>query len=407
MRAFSSLLSVAPQLSQRLLIVGLSCVPAIALESRAIAAMPAQTVVAQEEPVTRPMTQPRIQPIAQGGQAVARVIYVDSRAGNDAGGGTFGTPLRTITQAIAAARPGMVIQLAPGTYSAETGEQFPIRIPKGVTLRGSESSRGQGIEIRGGGRFLSRTQAGQSVALVLENGAQVKGVTVSNSSTRGTGIWVEGGTASILSSTLTGSHREGVFLSGSSNVTVQGNVFYRNGGNGIAITKQSRGLIVGNVFEATGYGIAIGDQASPTLRNNRVVGNRDGIIINGLSRPILRGNTIENNQNDGVVVIGRAMPDLGTSGNPGANQIRGNGRNAVFNATRGKVPFPFYGNTVSGPAPAQVASAPIAPTPVPTPAVRPTAAPAPIIPVGETVPVQEDEGGWTEGPFFNPPAGDR
>ena len=400
-------MSIHPRLSVTLaqplkhaLVVCLSGVPMVLMP--AIAPMAAQAqVVAQEEPLTQDVPVIQDGPILQEGAIAqdpgqnARVIYVDSRAGNDANGGTFGTPLRTITQAIAAAQPGMVIQLAPGTYSAESGEQFPLRVPAGVTLRGSASSRGQGIEIVGGGRFLSRTQAGQSVAVVLENGAQVQGLTVSNPSIRGTGIWVEGGTASILSSTLSGSHREGVFLSGNANATVRGNVFYRNGGNGMAITKQSRGLIVGNVFEATGYGVAIGDQAAPTLRNNRIVGNRDGVIINGLSRPTLRGNTIENNQNDGVVVIGQALPDLGSSGNPGGNQIRGNGRNAVFNATRDKRQFPFYGNTVSGPAPAQMASAPVPPTPTPTRRAPARTVPASTIPVGETVPVQEGTtGGW-------------
>ena len=377
MRVFPSLLSVVPQSSKTVLALCLSCVPTVAGPAM-IAAATVQAVTAVEETV------------AQGsGRNTAQVIYVDSRAGNDASAGTFGAPVRTITQAIAAAKPGMVIQLAPGTYSADTGEQFPLKVPAGVTLRGSESGQGQGIEIVGGGRFLSRTQAGQSVAVVLGNGAQAKGITVSNPSIRGTGIWVEGGSAAIVSCTLSGSHREGVFLSGDANATVRGNVFYQNGGNGIAITKQSRGLIAGNVFEATGYGIAIGDQASPTLQNNRVVSNRDGIVINGLSRPVLRGNTIENNNNDGVVVIGQAVPDLGTSASPGGNQIRGNGRNAVFNATRDQMPFPFYGNTISGPAPIQMD----------VPTVQ-QAAPS-TIPVGETVPVQEDNG-WAEGTIFAP-----
>ncbi|MEM6501687.1 MAG: DUF1565 domain-containing protein [Cyanobacteria bacterium P01_C01_bin.89] len=349
-----------------------------------------------------------------GQEKTNQVIYVDSRAGSDSNIGTFGTPVRTITQAIANVRPGMVIQLAPGTYSAETGEQFPLEIPQGVTLRGSETSRGQGVEIVGGGRFLSRTQAGQSVAIVLGQGAQAKGITVSNPNTRGTGIWVEGVAATVTSSTLSGSHREGLFMAGNADVTVQNSIFYQNGGNGIAVTKGSRGLISGNVFESTGYGIAIGDRARPTLQNNRIINNRDGVIINGFAQPILRGNTIENNQNDGVVVIGDAVPDLGSAGSPGGNQIQGNGRNAVFNATRNQIQFPFYGNTIDGPAPEQVASSP-APAPfessVPAPAPQ-GSSPGDIIPVIETVPAQDstvqdnteqdsgndaaDNGGWIQ-----------
>ncbi|MGD1850240.1 MAG: DUF1565 domain-containing protein, partial [Cyanophyceae cyanobacterium] len=225
---------------------------------------PAITLAIAAEPFDLGLAEAGLQGTSGEGILVSQattdqVIYVDSRAGNDSNLGTFGTPVRTITQAIANVRPGMVIQLVPGTYSAETGEQFPLEIPQGVTLRGSETSQGQGIEIIGGGRFLSRTQAGQSVAVVLSQGAQVKGVSVSNPNTRGTGIWVEGVRASVLSSTLSGSHREGLFLAGNADVTVQNSIFYQNGGNGIAITKGSRGLIAGNVFESTGYGLAIGD----------------------------------------------------------------------------------------------------------------------------------------------------
>ncbi|MEM9771615.1 MAG: DUF1565 domain-containing protein [Cyanobacteria bacterium P01_D01_bin.73] len=374
--------------SQRIILATfLSLLPA-AFGPMVIAAMPSPLAEANAEVDINQVVPTDGIPVSQ--DPMGRVIYVDSNVGSDSNGGTIAAPVRTITQAIATVSPGMVIQLAPGTYSAETGEQFPLEIPQGVTLRGSESSRGEGIEIIGGGRFLSRTQAAQSVAIVLEEGASARGITVSNPAIRGTGIWVEGVTATIASATLSGSHREGLFMAGSANVTVQNSVFYKNGGNGIAVTKQSRGLISGNVFDSTGYGLAIGDQASPTLQNNRIINNRDGVIINGFAQPILRGNTIENNENDGVVVIGDAIPDLGSANSPGGNQIQGNGRNAVFNATRDQIPFPFYGNTIDGPAPEQVVA-----VPTPIDSVAPATVPATsstndTIPAGGIIPVQEN-----------------
>lgn len=380
----------------------------VAFEGRA-AAQPTSAAIAQGQTRNISVTSQRATNKQLSNKEVSKTLYVDGQAGNDGAAGTFGAPLRTITQAIAAARPGMVIQLSPGTYNAESGEQFPLKIPQGVVLRGSVSSRGKGVAIVGGGRFLSRTQAGQSVAIALGDGATAEGITVSNPNTRGTGIWVEGGKASILSSTFSGSHREGVFLSGEANATVRNNVFRQNGGNGIAITRQSRGVIANNVFDSTGYGIAVGDRAAPLLQQNRVVNNRDGIVISGSAQPTLRGNVIENNRNDGVVVIGQALPDLGTASSPGGNQIQGNGRNAVFNATRGKLQFPFYGNTISGPAPAQVAieaAPPRTSTVTPTePVPRNTATTT--IPVGETVPVEEFDGAdgdgeASENPFFSP-----
>jgi phosphomannomutase len=71
-----------------------------------------------------------------------------------------------------------VIQLAPGTYSEATGEQFPLKLSTGVELRGNGSSKGSGIVISGGGTFISPTFARQNIAILAANNAHVGGITL-------------------------------------------------------------------------------------------------------------------------------------------------------------------------------------------------------------------------------------
>lgn len=283
----------------------------------------------------------------QQGYQGQQVIHVDSNAGSDGNPGTFGAPVRTIAQALSRASYGVTIKLAPGVYSADRGESFPIVVPSGVKLSGSSGAMGSGIEIVGGGRYLSRSFAGQDVAVVLGDGAIAEGLTVSNPNLRGTGIWVETGSPMITNCTLSGSHRDGIFVTGNATAVVEGNVFQQNGGNGLSIARTARPIVRSNHFEATGFGITVGDNAQPLLQNNRIVGNTDGVIVTRSAQPIFRSNEITRNQRDGVVAIGQAAPDLGTYSNPGNNRIMGNGRYAIYNATQGNT-IPAVGNQIDG-----------------------------------------------------------
>jgi hypothetical protein len=79
-------------------------------------------------------------------------LYVNAITGNDAqGNGSEAAPLRTLTQALKIATPSTVIRLAPGTYSAATGELFPLLLKPGVIVQGNAETRGQAIVVRGGG----------------------------------------------------------------------------------------------------------------------------------------------------------------------------------------------------------------------------------------------------------------
>jgi parallel beta-helix repeat protein len=264
------------------------------------------------------------------------IIYVNPQTGtNQTGGGTTeAAPFKTISFALQQAQPGTVIQLAPGTYSKETGEKFPLRIKEGVTLRGDEAGKGQATLITGSGRYTSRTFARQNITILAGKNSVISGVTVTNPATRGTGIWVESTNPKIINSTFTNNLREGVFVTGTGNPMIAGNIFIQNKGNGVSVVRSAAGEIRGNLFQDTGFGLAIGGTSTPLIAENQILQNVDGLFISKSAQPVLRKNVIQNNTRDGIVVISNAKPNLGTAEEPGGNLIRNNERYDVNNGTR-------------------------------------------------------------------------
>lgn len=264
------------------------------------------------------------------------VIYVNPQTGQDTTGGgyTEATPYKTITYALNQAQAGIVIQLAPGTYSKENGEQFPLEIKPGVTLRGDESTKGQSILISGSGIYISPTFARQNVTIRADKDSTIAGVTVTNPENRGTAVWVESANPTITNSTFTNSIRDGVFVTGTANPKIENNVFVQNKGNGVSVAKAAQGEIRSNLFQNTGFGLAIGGTSTPLVAENQILGNKDGIYISESAKPILRRNVIQKNTQDGIVVTINALPDLGTNENPGGNLISKNTRYDLNNATK-------------------------------------------------------------------------
>jgi parallel beta-helix repeat protein len=267
------------------------------------------------------------------------VIYVNSATGKDtAANGTIAAPYKTITFALSKATAGTVVQVAPGNYSKDSGETFPLVLNSGVTLQGNESNKGEGILISGGGYYTSRTFARQDITLLANNSTIITGLTFTNPNSRGTAVWVESSNPVIKNSTFINSLREGVYLTGTANPQIENNVFLKNKGNGISVTKSAQGVIRGNLFQDTGFGVAIGGSSTPLLESNNITQNTDGLFISETAKPILRKNSIRGNKRDGIVATISAVPDLGTSENPGGNLIRDNARYDLNNATKaGKI----------------------------------------------------------------------
>ncbi|RUR75717.1 DUF1565 domain-containing protein [Chlorogloeopsis fritschii PCC 9212] len=304
-------------------------------------------------------------------------IYVNPEVGNDTANGSQQAPLKTITQALKKATSGTQIQLADGTYNAANGEAFPLSVPSGVSIIGNEVNKGSSILIEGSGEYLSRTFARQNVIFVLANGAQLRGVTVTNSAIRGSGVWIESTSPTVANCTFRQCKREGVFVTGEANPVIRDNQFTENVANGMAIAKNAQGDIRGNTCFNTGFGIAISDSASPKLTDNKIYENRSGIVISGDARPVLRNNLCEKNIQDGLTVIVNALPDIGSTNNPGGNIFRNNGQFDIQNATSNKLVS--VGNQID-PAKAKGSiefTENQVPTPILTPSPNPTPTPTP------------------------------
>ncbi|MEH2256528.1 DUF1565 domain-containing protein [Nostoc sp.] len=276
----------------------------------------------------------------------ANVLFVNPGVGDDkAGNGSESTPVKTITQALRLAKANTVIMLSTGTYSAETGEEFPLMLKPGISIQGNPSNQGKDIIIQGGGDYLSRSFGGQNVTIVGANQTSLTGVTVTNSNRRGYGLWIESSNPVVSENTFTDSTQDGISISGNAAPTISKNYFDRNGANGITIAGKSSPQVKENVFHQTGFGINIAQNAAPILIGNQIQNNRSGIVVQANARPILRNNIIQDNKEDGLVAIAQAMPDLGSASEPGGNIFQNNARYDI-NASAAKQVISAAGNNL-------------------------------------------------------------
>ncbi|MEH2303206.1 MAG: DUF1565 domain-containing protein [Nostoc sp.] len=292
-----------------------------------------------------PLT-PDSAPLGEKTNSQVNVLFVNPSGGNDStGNGSESAPVKTITQALRLANTNTVIMLSTGTYSAETGEIFPLILKPGVSIQGNPSNQGKDIIIQGGGDYLSRSFAGQNVAIVGANQAFLTGVTVTNSNHRGYGLWIESSNPVVAENTFIGSTQDGISVSGNAAPTISKNYFDRNGANGITIAGNSSPQVKENVFHQTGYGINIAQNAAPIVIGNQIQNNRSGIVVQANARPILRNNSIQDNKEDGLVAIAQAMPDLGNASEPGGNAFQNNAHYDI-NASAAKQVISAAGNNL-------------------------------------------------------------
>ncbi len=282
-------------------------------------------------PLVIPATRSSAIQIAQVG---SMVLYVNGTSGQDSAtaGKTDASPLKTITYALQQAQPGTTIQVSPGNYSAASGEVFPLILKPGITLRGDEAARGQTTIINGGGQVNTVSLARQNVTIFAMQDSAIRGLSITNPLSRGTGVWVESTNPTIANNTFANSQREGIFMTGLATALIENNLFFKNEGNGISVARAAAGVIRNNVMQETGFGIAIGGTATTLIERNQIISNTDGLYINERAQPVLRGNTIKNNRRDGIVITMDGKPDIGIASQNGNNLVKDNGALAVNNS---------------------------------------------------------------------------
>ncbi len=266
------------------------------------------------------------------------IIYVNPQTGSDRPDqGRSTTPFKTITYAMSRAQSGQIIQLADGTYSSASGEQFPLKLRSDLTLRGHEANKGKDIVILGGGTLRTGSGFPQNVAIAVGDRAELRGVTVTNPNSRGYGLWIENASPAIANNTFLDNKQDGGLITGKSTAIISSNQFFRNGTSGLAIEGAASPDIRGNLFQQTTFGMSIRQDAAPQITENTFTQNQNGILIQANAKPVLRGNAIVHNRNYGLTISDMASPDLGKPNDDGNNTFQGNGTFDVQNVSRNAV----------------------------------------------------------------------
>ncbi|MBW4564592.1 MAG: S-layer homology domain-containing protein [Mojavia pulchra JT2-VF2] len=260
-------------------------------------------------------------------------LYVDSVKGNDANAGSRLSPFKSLTRALKTSTKSTIIQLGAGTYNAATGEVFPLIIPAGVIVVGSEANKGAGIVISGSGTYQSPSFGVQNITLLLLGDASLRGVTVTNATAKGTGVWIESTAPTVTNNTFINCAREGIFTTGAAKPAILDNVFLQNAASGLTMARYSKGEVLRNVFQKNALGIAISDFAAPLVANNKLLENQTAIALSRDARPVLRQNQITKNTQGGLLVNGNAVPDLGNTQDPAGNIFRENKEFDLQNVT--------------------------------------------------------------------------
>lgn len=304
------------------------------------------------------------------------VLHVSATAGNDAAGdGSQHRPYQTITHALSLAQANSLILLAAGTYSAASGETFPLRLRTGVTVQGMAGPNAADVVVQGTGTYRSDSHGVRQVTVLGADNAGLANLTVTNPHPEGTGLWIEGGSPIVLDSAFFGNGAIGIYIAGQGKPVIRGNYFGDNGQAGLVIAGPSTAEVEANTFENTGAGITVAPEATPTIVNNQISGNLDGLIVHAESRPTLQGNEIVRNRRNSIVdyAAWTTVPPLNQQ--PGATQppppaIATSDRPAAAGAvTAGEVTLP----TPPATAPATAVTQPVVP-PSEAIAAPPTAA---------------------------------
>jgi hypothetical protein len=141
-------------------------------------------------------------------------------------------PHQTIAKALAEAVAGDAVVLGPGVYSRASGEQFPLYVPPGVSLRGSGPAE---TTIDGGGEFewsWRPFRTDQSL-LVLRDGSSLSGVTVEKSG--GCGVAVSRGRCEVSDAVIRNNGLHGLLIAGVDECTVRRCTFANNGTTGVSV----------------------------------------------------------------------------------------------------------------------------------------------------------------------------
>jgi len=275
--------------------------------------------------------------------SVGSHYHVDCGTGDDSNDGSFGSPWKTITHALASVEGSetdpVTLHVAAGTYSASTnGESFPLNMKSWVSLSGedrettildaekavyhviyckeTDNLRVEDFTITGGAAFGKANDFyGGGIFCSGSSPTFSDNVITDNTGYAGGGIYCEEGSPTILNCTiesnaaqyegLGGSMGGGIYCGFYCSAIISGNTIRANSADsgGGLICAQITPLITGNtISENLGGGIFCVYGGGPMIVGNTIVGNvgdsGGGIECSGGS-PMIKDNVITDNKSEG------------------------------------------------------------------------------------------------------------
>lgn len=191
---------------------------------------------------------------------------------------TVPDPYPTIQQAIDAASPGDIIQVAPGTYYEH------LTVDKKLTLVGENRTTtiidGKGTD---------------NVVYIIANGVNITGFTIRNRAKHYNGIKASGHSGVIVTNNIVSSNVHGINILNSLNNIITGNTFFENSICGISLAYSGGNTIADNNISESAYGIELYASNTTYATGNTVSNNSYGIYLNYSSDITVSNNTALHN----------------------------------------------------------------------------------------------------------------
>lgn len=282
------------------------------------------------------------------------IVYVAAQCLESEAAGTAAHPFVRISDALEHAADGATILVSAGTYAEN------LTLARPVTIVGSSNP-----DDPGDATLLLEAPEETPVAI---SGAGVTLIGVRIEGAKGTGVEVDGGSATLWGSVVTGTQpgagalpATGVLVRGGGALTLRATEVTGTAGTGVLVSEASAAITGSEVRDSLGYGIALDRAASEvTISDTTVWGSTGAGVRVESSRVVIDGSTIANtavDTADGEGAAADGVLSLEASGADGSglgpsdltvrdSVVTGNGRTGILcgGGTRTVV---LQGNTIS------------------------------------------------------------
>lgn len=185
-----------------------------------------------------------------------------------------GSEFQTIVQALEKARPGDIVEVAPGEYKEE------VRLKEGVHLISQKLFE---AIIRGPDQLEEGSAAVTAYGI---NAGRISGFKIEGSGNRSWGLSIVDSNVHVDQADIAGMREAAILIAGKSRPVLTSSYIHDNSGAGILVKGEARPKIANNVVVRNGRdaeprrsGIEIVDRANPQLERNVIAGNGlDGIF---------------------------------------------------------------------------------------------------------------------------------